>query len=156
MAAEEFGTRLFGQASMPDGIVTTDASMTVEKAMAIKVRFEQMIAGLSKADKVAVMSNGASFQQSGIPPEDTQFLETRNYQDVQIAVLYRVPPHLVSIVQVSTSWGSGIEEQNKQFVEFTLRPWIERVEQAITTWLLPERDRQVKNSVSIIDPGRGL
>ena len=38
----------------------------------------------------------------GIPPEEAQFLETRQFQVAEIARLYRVPPHLIGDAEPAT------------------------------------------------------
>jgi phage portal protein BeeE len=37
---------------------------------------------------------------------------------------------------VTSSWGSGVEEQNWAFIQNTLQPWVTRIEQAISGFLL--------------------
>ena len=42
-------------------------------------------------------------------------------------------------VEKSTSWGSGIEQQQIGFLIFTLRSWLTRIEQRLTKLLPPEK-----------------
>lgn len=139
LAAEEFGARLFGNGTNLGGLITADKDVSEDTAKAWKARWRELYGGLGKAHDIAVLGGGAKFQTLTIPPEDAQFLETRRFQLSEIARLYRVPPHLIADVERSTSWGSGIEEQNIAFLAYTLLPWIRRFEQAITKWMLPIR-----------------
>jgi hypothetical protein len=91
---------------------------------------------VKNSHSVGVLTGGASFKPITISPEQAQFLETRRFQKSEIALLYRVPAYLVDST-VSSTWGTGIEEQNKFFVDQTLMPWIVRIEQAVSTFLLP-------------------
>jgi HK97 family phage portal protein len=91
---------------------------------------------------VAVLEEGVEWQAVGVPPEEAQFLQTRQYQDTQICSIFGVPPHLVGITDRSTSWGTGIEEQTKGFVTFTLQPYLTRIEQSIGRDLLSGPERQ--------------
>jgi HK97 family phage portal protein len=59
-------------------------------------------------------------------------LESRRWQTVEIARWFGIPPHLLGDVEKSTSWGTGIEQQNIGFVAYTLRPWLNRIEQRVT------------------------
>ena len=79
-----------------------------------------------------MLSDGAKWHQLSIAPDEAQFIETRRFQLNEIARLYRVPPHLIADVDRSTSWGTGIEEQSIGFVVYTLRPWIVRLERALS------------------------
>jgi hypothetical protein len=51
-------------------------------------------------------------------------------------MLFRIPPHMIGDVDRTTSWGTGIEQQELGFVTNTLRPWLSRIESAFSD-LLP-------------------
>lgn len=144
LAAETFGARLFGKGSIPAGLLKTKASMTEDQATALKARWESMHSGVRNSWSIAVLDADADFQALTIPPEDAQFLETRRFQLSEIARLYRVPPHLIADVERSTSWGTGIEQQNLAFIQFTLLPWLRRFEQVIRDELLPDPNRYAR------------
>jgi len=42
-----------------------------------------------------------------------------------------VPPHMIGDTEKSTSWGTGIEQQQIGFLQYTLRRWLVTWEQAI-------------------------
>lgn len=50
--------------------------------------------GTGNAHNVAVLEEGMKYRQSGIPPEEVLFLETRKFQLDEIARLYRIPSHI--------------------------------------------------------------
>lgn len=76
------------------------------------------------------------YHEIGIPPEDAQFLETRQFQLNEICRIFRVPPHLVGDLTRATF--SNIEHQSIEFVVHTIRPWLVSWQQAITKCLLRE------------------
>jgi HK97 family phage portal protein len=137
MAAERYGAKLFGSGSLASGLLTTDASLTEPQATALKERWAQKTSGLQNAHEVAVLDNGAKFQQLTIPPEDAQFIESRRFQISEVARIFGVPPHMLMETDKSTSWGTGIEQQGIGFVVYTLRPWLTRFEQRISRILTP-------------------
>jgi HK97 family phage portal protein len=132
MAAEEFGARFFGQGSQLSGVITTPSALTKEQSLKLAVEWERKHAGLGNSHRPAILDNGASWQTVGIPPDDAQFLQTRQFQVQEIARLFRVPPHLIAEVSGSTSWGTGIAEQNAGFHRYTLMPLLTRVEQEMS------------------------
>jgi HK97 family phage portal protein len=132
VAAEQYGARLFGSGTLMGGIVTTDQKLDKDQADTIKARWRDKLTGLAKAHEVAVLDNGLKFTPLGIPPEDAQFLMTREFSVSEIARLYGVPPHLLMQVEKTTTWGSGIAEQSLSFVRYTLSQWTARFEQRIT------------------------
>lgn len=137
VAAEEYGARLFGSGNLMTGIITTDARLRQGDAEKLRERWRQKMAGLSNAYDVAVMDAGAKYQPIGIPPQDSQFIQTREFAVNEIARLYGIPPHMLGQVTTSTSWGAGIEQQSLGFNIYTLRPWVTRVEQSLSNELLP-------------------
>lgn len=60
---------------------------------------------------------------------------TRQYQRSEIAMWFRIPPHMIGDQEKSTSWGSGIEQMSIAFVTYTLRPWLTCIEQIVTRML---------------------
>jgi HK97 family phage portal protein len=49
-----------------------------------------------------------------------------------------VPPHLIADASGSTSWGSGLAEQNQAFAALSLTPWVTRIEDAHNRLLTTE------------------
>ena len=68
-----------------------------------------------------------------------QFLEHRQFSVEDIARFFRVPPYMVGSMTKTTTWGAGIEQQGIGFVTYTLRPWIERLEESFSRWTLMDR-----------------
>jgi HK97 family phage portal protein len=137
VAAEEYGARLFGSGNLMAGILQTDQRLSPEQANTLKERWRAKLQGLSTAHDVAVLDLGAKWQPIGIPPEDSQFLQTREFAVTEVARTYGIPPHMLGQVTTSTSWGTGIQQQSIGFNIYTLRPWLSRVEQTLSNELLP-------------------
>ena len=76
-----------------------------------------------------------------LPPEDSQFLSTRQFGVEEICRIFRVPPHMVQDLQRATF--SNIENQSLNFVVHTLTPWLVRFEQAIIKDVLLEGEQDV-------------
>ncbi|MEU3618854.1 phage portal protein [Streptomyces sp. NPDC006872] len=136
LTAEEFGSRFFEQGTTMAGVIEHPGTPRPDEARLLRDMFRKSHAGVKNSHSVGVLTGGASFKPITISPEQAQFLETRRFQKSEIALLYRVPAYLVDST-VSSTWGTGIEEQNKFFVDQTLMPWIVRIEQSVSTFLLP-------------------
>ncbi|MEU8086329.1 phage portal protein [Micromonospora sp. NPDC049101] len=135
LAAEEFGARFFSQGTTMSGVIEHPGNPKPGEVAILARMLKKSHTGIKNSHAVGVLTGGASWKSISITPEQAQFLETRRFQNIQIAQLYRVPPHLIDPT-VTSSWGSGVEEQNKFFVDYTLVPWLTRLEQAISR-LLP-------------------
>lgn len=142
MAAEEFGSRFFGNDARP-GIVLKHPGVLGDTAhQHLKESWETRHQGLSKSHRVAILEEGLELQEIGIPPEDAQYIELRKFQRTDIYGIYGVPPHMAGDVEGSTSWGTGIEQQSIGFVVHTMGPWLVCWEQGMDTSLLSEEERQ--------------
>ncbi len=138
LAAQEFAARFWGQGMSASGIIQVPAGVDMSREQREELRedFRRIFHGLRRAHLPAVLTGGATWQPLTITPEQAQFIESRKFTKADIATFFMVPPHLISDVERSTSWGTGIEEQAISFVTYTLRQWIVRIEQSFTKYLL--------------------
>ncbi|WP_082558339.1 phage portal protein [Kitasatospora sp. MBT66] len=136
LTAEEYGARFFGQGASMTGIIQHPGNPTKDQALMLRDMFRRNHSGMANSHSLGILTGGATWQSVSITPEQSQFLETRRFQKSEIALIYRVPANQVDPT-VTSSWGSGVEEQNKWFIDQTLAPWLTRIEQAISTFLLP-------------------
>jgi HK97 family phage portal protein len=128
LATEEYGARWFSGGARPGGVLQTQGTLSQEAADRLRDSWNSAHQGLDASHRVAVLEEGVTWQQIGIAPEDSQFLETRRFQTTEIARLFRVPPHMVQDLERATF--TNIEHQSLDFVVHTLRPWLVRIEQA--------------------------
>jgi len=95
----------------------------------------------SNQSQVAVLEEGMKLSTLSVTAEDAQFLETRQFQRGEICGLFHVPPHMIGDTEKSTSWGSGIEQQQIGYYTHTLLPLIVNLEHRMNRSLLVNRDR---------------
>jgi HK97 family phage portal protein len=135
LAAEEFGARFFGEGAHMTGVVEIDADLDAGRARSIKENFSASHSGLKNSHTVGILSGGAKWKPISVTPEDAQFLGTRAAQNLDIAMIFGVPPHMLGQVDKTTSWGTGIEQQGLGFLAYTLSAWLGRFEDAWSTML---------------------
>ncbi len=139
MAAEEFGGTFFGNGSLATGMLQTEQRLDQAEATRLKALWKMGAhEGLDGAHDIRVVGSGATYTQLTIAPADAQFLETREFQITDIARWYGIPPHMLMQTEKSTSWGTGIETQNRGFITYTLDRYLVRVEQRMTKTIRPE------------------
>ena len=138
LATEEFGSSFFSNGAAPGGILEHPG--TLKDPSKVRESWNQLFQGSGKANRVAVLEEGMTYKQIGIPPNEAQFLETRKYQTEEICRIYRVPPHLIADLDKATF--SNIEHQSISFVVNTIRPWLVRLEQAMNKALLQPYERE--------------
>jgi HK97 family phage portal protein len=136
LTVEEFGAKFFHQGTSMAGVITHPGNPDRDEAEMLRDMFKKKHSGLSNSHAIGVLTGGAEWTNITITPEQAQFLDTRKFQKSEIALLFGVPPYMVDPT-VASSWGSGIEEQNSFFTIFSLQKYVVKIEQAITTFLLP-------------------
>ncbi|MBF4194659.1 Gp13 [Mycolicibacterium phlei] len=132
LAAERYGLRYFRDSANPSGILSTDSDLSPEQAKRAQMAW---LASHRGRRLPAVLSGGLKWQSVTLTPNESQFLETRQFQRSEIAMWFRIPPHMIGDTTRSTSWGTGIEEMTLGFMKFTLQPWLTCIEQALTAFL---------------------
>jgi HK97 family phage portal protein len=135
LGAQEYAAKFYSQGMTHRGLVETEEDLTIEQARELKDDFKRQ-GGLRGAHIPPVLTAGAKWREMTVTPEQAQFLETRRFTVSEVARFFRVAPHMIGDIENSTSWGTGIEQQSIGFVTYTLRPWIERLEQAYSRYLL--------------------
>ncbi|MFH2073716.1 MAG: phage portal protein [Pseudomonadota bacterium] len=140
MATEEFGARYFGTGTHPSMIIEHPDKLKDPKAFREAV--SDVYGGLGKSHRIMVIEDGMTAKPISINPQDSQFLETRKFQISEICRLFHVPPHMLADVEKSTSWGTGIEEQNIGFITHTMRPWFVLWEEELGRILLLDREKE--------------
>ncbi|MFF8034915.1 phage portal protein [Streptomyces sp. NPDC016626] len=137
LAAEKAAAKLYGSGNMISGVLQTEQRLQKGQAEQLKAAWKAKLGGLQSAHDIAVLDSGASFQPVTMPYKDSQFLESRQFQNVEIAKMFGVPLFLLMETQKSTSWGTGLEQQAQGFVTWDLGPaWLVPTEQRITKELL--------------------
>lgn len=149
LATEEFGARFFGQGSRPSGVLEHPGKLSEEAAKRLRKSWEEMHSGLSQAHRVAILEEGMSWKQIGIPPEDAQFLSTREFQVIEIARIFRIPPYLLQ--DFSRATFSNVEHTAISFVVHTVRPWLVRWEQSFKRDLFLPGERETYFAEFLVD-----
>lgn len=129
IAAQDYGNRFFANDARPSGIIEHPSYFKDDASRTIFQRAWQAAFGGSNRHKTAVLEHGAKYHQVSVTPEQAQFLETRQFNAVDVARIYRVPAHKVGILDRATF--SNIEQQALEFVQDTMMPWLVRWEQSI-------------------------
>ena len=142
MATEKFGSKFFSNGANPGIAVKHPGTLTDDAYKHLRESWEEQHKGVDNAHKLAILEEGMSIEKIGIPPDDVQFIETRRFQLGEIGRMFRVPPHMIGDVERTTSWGTGIEQQELGYLSHTLRPWLKRIEQQAHKDLLLEAEKR--------------
>jgi HK97 family phage portal protein len=146
MAAERYAAKFFGESAIPSGVLTSDQDIKQDRAEQLKARWRQSHGGNRD---IAVLGSGARFQAVTIPPEEAQFLETTRANVATIARYFRVPPELVASESGGSLTYANVEQRALDFLAFTLRRWLVRLETALSA-LLSSTTRVKFNAAALV------
>lgn len=82
--------------------------------------------------RVAVVSGEVEFTPVSMPLEDAQFLQQRQLSAVEVARVFRVPPHMIGAPTGESMTYANVEQLALEFVTFSLRPQLVLIEQALS------------------------
>lgn len=138
IAAEEFGSKFYANSAVPSGILEHPGIL--KDPAKVRDSWVQTFGGSANSNKVAVLEEGMKYTPISINPSEAQFLDTRKFQIVEICRIFRVPPHMIASLEGATF--SNIEQQSLEYVQYTLRPWLTRLEQAMFRRLFTEEEKK--------------
>ncbi|PWV99423.1 phage portal protein [Mangrovibacter plantisponsor] len=134
LATEEHGARLFGNGAVTSGVLRTEQQLSDIAYNRLKADFEAKHQGLANAHKPMILEMGLDWKSMALSAEDSQFLETRKFQLEEICRLFRVPMHMVQNTDRATF--NNIEELGMGFINYSLVPYLTRIEQRINIGLV--------------------
>lgn len=138
-AVEKYGAEFFGGGARPTGVLTTDDSFKEEQREAIRSGFNKYVRESWVNGLLPILERGLKYQPVTTPNNDAQFIETRKLQIAEIARVYRVPLHM--LMEMDKASYNNTEQANKHFLDYTLMPYLVRIEQALGSTLLTDQDR---------------
>lgn len=139
LAMDEYSGQFFRNGAHPSVILQFPAMMTPEQIKLLQAQFVKKYSGIENARKTPlILTEGGSAHELSISAEDSQLLEARKFQVVDIARAFGVPPHMIGETSASTSWGSGIEAMTRGFFTYTLQQNLIRIEQELNRKLYPK------------------
>lgn len=142
LAAEEQGARLFSHGVQTDLTLQTENELDDPARTQIREAFMKRHAGTSNAWMPMLLENGLKAQRIGLTAQESQYLETRQFQLSDIARVFRIPDVLLGISQGKTATFASAEQFFLSYVKYTLGPWCQRIEQSIHRDLLAPSEAQ--------------
>lgn len=145
LAQEKHGARHFRNGSRPNIALRTTAHLDEDQATSLRQRFESRHRGLDAETSTAVLSGGLEIVPFSISNEDSQWLQSRAFQRVEVASWFNLPPHMLGSSEGPSSYNS-LQEENRRFLQQTLRPWLNKWQSEADLKLLTGSERGAKKT----------
>jgi len=137
IGADRYAGKYFENGGAPQFALKAKGRMTEEQQEALRGAWIAKYSGTGPNSIPLILTEGLEMDQLTMTAKDAQLLESRQWQAIDIARAFGVPPYMIGETSGSTSWGSGIEQQGIGFVVFTLAPHLRRIENELNNKLFP-------------------
>jgi HK97 family phage portal protein len=131
IAGDKAAAKVFSSGALISGLATpADEGLDLtEDIPKIRAELGRSVLGHENAGTIALVNRRLTFTPWTMTAQQAQFLESRQFQIEEISRWTGVPPHLLMQTDKQTSWGTGVDEQNRGLSRFVLGHWAQRFEQ---------------------------
>lgn len=140
IAGDKAAGNQFQNGAMISGIATPADDLTdIDDLPEIRRQINSVTTGEANAGTIAVINRKLTITPWQMSNTDAQFLQSRSFQIEEVSRWTGVPPHLLMTSEKSTSWGTGLEEQNRAMAQTVLATWAKRLEERASRLLAKPR-----------------
>lgn len=139
MATEDAHARLHANGAQPSGMYSVDASLDAKQYEQLSKWVFSQVSGVNRS-KPLILDRGAKWTPTAQTGMDSQHLETRNHQILEICRAFRVMPIMIGQADKAATYASA-EQMFLAHIKYTLMPWYRRLETSINKNLLTREDR---------------
>ncbi|WP_375207862.1 phage portal protein [Hyphococcus sp.] len=139
IAQEHYGANIYENQAAPSGMLSLKDGTTPENLKTLVEELDENWAGARNAGKIAIINGEVSFLPMNITPENLEMLAARRFTVEEIARLFQVPPPIIGDYTHNTFTNS--QSAGRWFGQFTLMPWVRKLEEAFRRALFSEEER---------------
>lgn len=122
--AEKASAKLFKNGYLRSGVFQTDNALSDNAYNRLKKDLEEKAgADAEDAGGTTILEEGLKWEQVRFSAEQLEFLGLRAFERTDVGMFFGVPPFLYGDTEKSTSWGTGIGQQNIGFRQYTINFW---------------------------------
>ena len=116
----------------PNGVLQSDTILTPDQRTKLRELYSNIGGAEIGNAQWWLLEGGFKYQAIGMPPDDLQMLESRQFQVAEICRFYGVPTVMVDGNAGATgAWPASYEQQVLSFLTFTLKPYLEEFEEKV-------------------------
>ncbi len=127
--SDEFAGKFFSQGAQPQFALKTTSKMTPEQQELLRAAWVAKYSGNGPNGIPLVLTEGVDVKELTMSAVDAQLLESRQWNVVDIARAFGVPPHMVGEMGKATY--NNTENLGADVVKYTFGPHLQRVEQEL-------------------------
>jgi HK97 family phage portal protein len=140
IAQNNYQSSLMGNNAQPTGYLEYPNTLRDDQKGRLRDSWNKIHQGSERSGNLAILDGGIKWVATSFSPVDQQLILSLQWSVSQVARLFNLPPHMLG--QMDSATFGNIEEQNIQFYQMSLLPWLENIEQELNVKLLPREDRR--------------
>ncbi|HWL56403.1 MAG TPA: phage portal protein [Paracoccus sp. (in: a-proteobacteria)] len=138
VALDRHAGKLFTRGARPSGALLIPKGLGEEAIKAARAAWRVAHEGEDQG-RTAILYDGMTFEPYTFNSTDSQFLENRRFQIEEIARAFNIPAPMVGDLSRAT-W-SNSEQKGREFLSYTLEPWLRGLEGALRRALFSDEER---------------
>lgn len=137
LSSEQFSSAFFENAATPSGILKVPYTLENEESIRrLKMQWRTEYQGTKNAANVAVLEEGADFKPISQSFQESQMIESRQFQKLEMANWFNIPNSKLG----DKGTYASTEESNRDYLATCLNRWFVKWEQELNYKLLPDTD----------------
>jgi HK97 family phage portal protein len=122
---ERYAAELFANDAAHRGVLQAPGPLS-DKAYNRLHKASNRMAEEGKRHRQLILEEGTTWAATNMKPEDVQMIQARRFSIEDIARIYAISLHLLQEFTEGAASYSSIVELGKEFIEFTMLPWLKR------------------------------
>lgn len=118
-----------------DGFLTTEQMIDPEKRQTLQKAWNANV----NSGSTPFLTGGVKWEKIGVDPKDVQLLESRQFNVYEAARVLGISPHLLFAMDRANF--SNVETLSLEFAKYTLRFWVEKIEQEFNRKIFRKSER---------------
>jgi HK97 family phage portal protein len=136
---ETFGRSFFENGARPSGVVLVKKSLGLKGLKNFQDWFRAQHATAAKTGMPIVLDEDMDWKSFDLTSSDSQYLDLRRFQIEEIGRAFNLPVTFLGDLTRAT-W-SNLESKNREFLSYSLEPWLRSLEVALTRALFTPEER---------------
>jgi HK97 family phage portal protein len=149
LALERYGNSFFSNGAKVSGVLSTDRHLSDEAIARLRTSFNENYTSINDSNKTMVLEEGLQFKQISLSNEASQFLKSREFSITEIARIFNLPPHLLR--DLTKSSFNNISEQSREFVQYSLMPYIVMMESEMNCKLFRQTELDTMHTKFVVN-----
>lgn len=138
-AQQKFIGATITNGSYMKGLLSTPSNISPEQRENLSQKIKQFFSG-GNSGRVLVLPEDLKYQNISLSPSDVELLKHQEFSISEIARLLKLSPHMLGSSEKSGNYGN-LEQSNLQFLQYTLLPYLRRIEELCNMQLLSEDEK---------------